>query len=368
MRIGLLTSDLSNKNGWANYSLNLVRQLNARGLETTVVCARNCPPIEIAHTPLLPAVSPPEGHSFIKSLALLRRARRLMRSCDIVHSTIEPYAILAAAVAGDRPLFITAHGSYVNLPRLRRFPIGRLYRRAFERAHLICVSRHTAEVAREIAPGADVQVINNGLDIARFDRPPTVRVDKTAPTVVTVGEIKPRKGTLQLVEAMALVCQRMPAAQCLIMGNPQTGSRYTAQVEQRIRELGLQDNVRIMGFVEESLLRAWLSAADVFALPAMNDGCFFEGFGLAALEASAAGTAVVGTDNCGLADATEDGLSGLVVSQARVAEELPRALLELLSDPAKAARMGAAGRERALAMTWESVAVQVIERYQRALD
>ncbi len=367
MRIGLLTSDLSTKNGWANYSLNMVRQLNARGIETTVICARNSPPVDFAHSALLPTVAPPERHSFVKALAQLPRVRRLLRDCDIIHSTIEPYAILAAAVAGGRPLFITAHGSYVNLPRVRRFPVGQMYRRAFRRAQLICVSRHTAEAAKALMPSARIQIVNNGLDASRYLQPSPVSVEKSAPTIVTVGEIKRRKGTLQLVEAMAVVRERIPQAQCLIMGNPNIGSAYTGQVQRRILELGLQDNVQIMGFVEIDLLRAWLAAADVFALPAMNDGWFFEGFGLVVLEASAAGTAVIGTDKCGVVDAIAHGETGLIVSQDHIAEALPRALLELLEDPARAARMGAAGRERALTQSWESVADQVIELYVAAL-
>ncbi len=368
MRIGLITSDLSTKNGWANYSLNLFRQLRERGLSVTVVCARNSPPVDFETHAMLPSVAPPERHSFLKSLRQAPDLRRLLRDCDVIHSTIEPYAILAAAVAGSRPLVVTAHGSYVNLPRMRRFPMGQLYRRAFESAQLICVSRHTAQVAQSLLTGARAHVINNGLDAARYLQRPALTVEKTGPTVVTLGEIKPRKGTLQLVEAMALVRERLPEAQCLIMGNPQAGSAYTQRVRDTIDRLGLADNVHILGFVDEEHMRGWLAAADVFALPAMNDGWFFEGFGLSVLEASAAATAVIGTDNCGVADAIEDGVSGLIIPQAGVTEALPRALLELLLDPEKAARMGAAGRERAREQTWERVADQVIKVYRNALN
>ena len=366
MRVGLLTADLSAKNGWATYSLNLIRQLQAQSIAVTVVCARNSTAVDFEIHPLLPTVTPPERHTFIKSMARIPQVKGLLRDCDIVHSTIEPYAILAAAV-GERPLFVTAHGSYVNLPRMRPFPVGNLYRRAFERAQLICVSQYTAQVAREQMPGARVHVINNGVDVARFLEPPALPLGKRGPTVITAGGVKPRKGTLQLVEAIAVVRERLPQVQCLIMGSPQRGSAYTAKVERRIDALGLRDNVRIMGFVEDELMRAWFSAADVFALPAINDGLWFEGFGLVLVEAGAAGTAVVGTDGCGVADAIEHGETGLIVSQANVANELPRALLEILENPQKAAKMGAAGRLRAQSQTWASVAEQVIELYQRAL-
>ena len=64
MRIGLITSDLSTDNGWATYSLNLIRGLQARGIKTTVVCSRNSPKVDFETYPLLPAVTPPERHTY----------------------------------------------------------------------------------------------------------------------------------------------------------------------------------------------------------------------------------------------------------------------------------------------------------------
>ena len=76
---------------------------------------------------------------------------------------------------------------------------------------------------------------------------------------------------------------------------------------------------------------------------------------------------MVGTDSCGVADAIEHGLTGLIVAQDNVAEELPKALLDLLSNPQKAAKMGAAGRERAFQQSWDKVGAQVIDTYREAL-
>lgn len=364
MRIGLLTAELNRANGWATYSSNLVEGLQALDIQTVVASARNSPPTDIQTR--LPTLTPPDSHSLARSLRLLPSLRRLFRDCDIIHATAEPYAILAAALAGRRPLFVTAHGSYVNLPRLRRFPVRALYRRALQRAQLICVSRHTAKVAEELLPGVTTAVINNGVAAARFAST-APEIDKRAPTVVTAGGIKPRKGTLQLVEALAVVRESLPEAQCVILGDPGEGSDYTTRVRRRIAELGLGDAVQIAGFVDEAIMRGWLAAADVVALPAINDGMFFEGFGLVLLEAGAAGTAVVGTDNCGVADAIIDGETGLVVSQANVADELPRTLIRLLGDADYAAKLGAAGRRYAQTQTWRAVAEQVSELYRAAL-
>lgn len=367
MRIGFICPDLGNQNGWATYSLQLIRALRARGVDATVVTSRNSPAVDFEIQPLLPTVSPPERHTVLKSLRQTVAVRRTLRHCDIIHCTAEPLAIVAAAVAGGRPLFVTAHGSYINLPRMRAFPVNLLYRQAFSRARLICVSRYTAQVAKSILPRARLHVIANGVDARGFSQPPAFKVEKTAPTVIAVGEIKPRKGTLQLVNAVARVREQIPDLQCLIMGSPQYGSAYTEAVQAAIDRQDLRENVKILGFVDEQVKRAWLAAADVLALPAMNDGLFFEGFGLSLYEAGAAGTAVVGTDECGLADAIAPGQTGLIVRQDQVAEELPRALLELLSDPRKAARMGSAGRQRAREQTWDRVAGQVVKLYEQSL-
>lgn len=367
MRIGLLTAELNRANGWATYSSNLVEGLGSLNIQTVVVSARNSPPTDIKTRTLLPTLTPPDSRSLARSLRLLPRLRTIFRDCDIIHATAEPYAILAAALAGERPLFITAHGSYINLPRMRRFPVGALYRRAQQRAQLICVSRHTAKVAEELMPGVTTAVINNGVDATRFASA-APEIDKRAPTVLTGGGIKPRKGTLQLVEAMAVVRESLPEAQCVILGDPGESSDYTRLVRRRIAELGLGDAVKIAGFVDEAIMRGWLAAADVVALPAMNDGMFFEGFGLVLLEAGASGTAVVGTDTCGVADAIIDGETGLVVSQSNVADELPRALIRLLGDADYAAKLGAAGRRYAQTQTWQAVAEQVSKLYQAALD
>lgn len=367
MHIGFITSDLSHKNGWATHSLSLIQALHKQNIRTTIVTTKNCPEVNFEVHRLLPSVTPPERFTLWKSLRQLPKIRQLMTNCDLIHSTIEPFAPLVYFTAQQRPLFITAHGSYVNLPRMRPFPINKLFYRAFRQSQLICVSRYTALVAQEIIPDIQTQVVNNGVDISRFLNPPPLPHPKTHPTVITVGGIKPRKGTLPLVDAMAIVREKIPDVQCLVMGNPQYGSAYTNRVVEAIERLNLQDTVQIMGFVEDDVVRAWFAEADVMVLPSMNDGWWFEGFGLVVLEASAAGTAVIGTDKCGVADAIDHNVTGLVVSQDNVTNELPQAILDILLHPDKAQQLGEAGRKKAQSQTWDTVAQQMLKLYESSL-
>lgn len=372
MHIGLITADLTPQSGWATYSLHLAQALHAAGVQVRIVAPHSSPSLDpLPVLPILPSVTPPERLTLFKLAQRMPQVRDHLRDCDIIHTTVEVYAPLAAAIAAKRPLFMTGHGSYVNLPRFRRFPVDALYRWAFRQAHLIAVSRYTAQAAARVVPTMPATVINNAVDAARFQQVPSlamVNEQKRGPTILTAGGIKKRKGTLPLIEAVAQVRQTIPDIQCVVLGTTTAEPHYTAQVQATIDRLNLHDHVQLRGFVDDSTLLAWYGAADVFVLPSINDGWKFEGFGLVHLEASAAGLPVIGTTGCGVTDAIDHNITGLLVDQSRLADDLPRAILDVLQNPARAAQMGAAGRQKAQAQTWQVVAQQVIHRYESALS
>ncbi len=367
MRVGLLTADLSHAHGWAHYSLSLLLALRAAGAEVTVVAAHNSPDVPgVTLHRLLPALTPARRGLLPAQLRAAGAVRAALRDCHVVHAAVEPFAPAAAWSAGARPLFVTAHGSYTGLLARRRWPAGAVYRRALRRATLVCVSQYTARNVAAALPGARAVVIPNGIDPARFDHLPPLAAPKRGPTVLAVGAVKPRKGTLELVRALAVVRQTIPAAQAVIIGTLDAEPGYAAQVRAEIAALGLADAVHLLGHAPEDTLLAWYGAADVFALPARAVGGRFEGFGLAYLEAGAAGLPVIGTTGCGAEDAIVDGVTGLLLPQAQVTDALPGAIIALLADPARAARMGAAGRERARAQTWARAAQQTLALYAAA--
>lgn len=381
MKIGFLVPDLSHQNGWAHYSLSLLRALHEQGAAFTAVAAHNSPDVpDFSIHRLLPALTPPENRSLIKMCRALPEIRRVLHDCDVIHATAEPYAPLAAAAAGSRPLFVTAHGSYVNLPRIRRFPVNQLYRRAFLRSRLICVSHYTARAAAQVVPGIETIVIPNAADVQRFTSLPVPRpkYDKTAkslikaeqksPIILSSGGVKARKGTLHLVRAVAKIREKMPDIQCVITGSLTAEPKYVAQVRAEIEHLHLSECVQLTGFISEEALLEWYHAADVFVMPAINNGWKFEGFGLVYLVAGAAGLPVIGTTDCGAEDAIQHGTTGLLVEQARVDDLLPDAILDILMHPEKAHAMGEAGRQHALQYTPAHVAQQVITAYAAALS
>ncbi len=369
MQIGLLTSQLDHGSGWAHYSLSLIAAYQRVGLPLTVISAENSPHLpgqEVARW--LPSLSPSRRFLVARMALLTPRLRARLRDCDLIHAMVEPYALAASWAAGDRPLVITAHGTYTNLPRMRAGLVGELYRRAFARSTLVCVSRYTAQVAAEVVPGVRTQVVNNGIDPERFHDLPALPEPRTGPVILSTGGVKKRKGTLHLVRAMAQVRQHFPDAQCVVIGRMDAEPGYTQRVMAEIASLNLSDCVHLLGFVPDETVRGWYGAADLFVLPSINSGYKFEGFGLVHLEASAAGLPVIGTTGCGVEDAIEHDVTGLLVDQDAIDEQLPGAILGLLNDPERARRMGEAGQRKARQQTWDRVAAQMIELYQARLS
>jgi starch synthase len=119
-----------------------------------------------------------------------------------------------------------------------------------------------------------------------------------------------------------------------------------------------------------------LSAATVFACPSI-----YEPLGIVNLEAMACGTAVVASAVGGIPEVVQDGLTGRLVAleqatdgtgtpldEERFVADFAEALASVLSDPARAARMGEAGRQRAIDhFSWESIADRTLEVYSSVL-
>ncbi|MDX2138506.1 MAG: glycosyltransferase family 4 protein [Chloroflexota bacterium] len=359
--LGILAPDLDPRHGWGAYSLGLLRAFQRRGVALTIITARNSPFVDdIKMLPLLPTITPPDS-AFLPRLALAAPAvRAALRGCDVIHALAEPYAPLAAWIAGARPLFISGHGTYVRLP-VQPFPRGALYRWAFQRGRLICVSRYTDSIARGVLPDVQTVVINNGIEAA--DLLLLARTPDATPVILSVGAVKARKGMLELVQALAIVREHVPDARLIIVGALDIEPEYVVQVRAEIARLGIGEVVELRGRVPDEELRGLYRTAHLFALPALNAGDSFEGYGLALLEASATGLPVVSTLGSGTEDAVDDGVTGLLALQGD-AQALASALLQLLRDPLLAARMGAAGRLKAAAQTWDAVAARYLEVYR----
>jgi glycosyltransferase involved in cell wall biosynthesis len=188
-----------------------------------------------------------------------------------------------------------------------------------------------------------VQVVSNGVDLGRFaPRPPsaTLRaalgVPPSPPLVVSIGRFVPEKGYRHLLDAAARIQRTRPGVHWMLVGGGELQDELVAQA----RRLGLGSQVHFLEWRED--VADVLALGDLFVLPSER-----EGFGRVLVEAMAMGKAVVATTAGGIPEIVLDGETGLLVPPAAPAP-LADAMADLLDDPRRAARLGAAGRARAL--------------------
>lgn len=216
----------------------------------------------------------------------------------------------------------------------------------------ICVSAAVAAEVRE-GWGLDPVVIPNGVDAQRFIDASVAAgnrwQDELGAYVLTVGGIEPRKGTLDLVEAYHLLRQRHPELSLVIAGGETLFDYrdYRVAFDASCAALGVQPV--ILGAIADADLPALVAGCRVFAFPSTK-----EGFGLAAMEALAAGRPVVTRDLPVLREVFGDTVRFAADAAGFVAEMA--AALAVPHDPAP-------GRALARSMTWEAAARAHLDFY-----
>ena len=216
--------------------------------------------------------------------------------------------------------------------------------------HHIANSQATRATMLASAPWLDperITVIHNGIEAGRFQGAAPARLPGPPGVKVgLIGRLEERKGVRDLLDAWPRVSQQNHAVQLFIVGRGPLEQEVTArtQVMERAYFLGYQADVAPI-----------LKALDIVVVPS-----HWEGFGLIAAEAMAAGTPVIATKASSLPEIVRDGIDGLLIPP-RDPRALASAILRLLGDPALAVRLARAGRKR---VAREFTIDQMIVRYE----
>jgi phosphatidylinositol alpha-1,6-mannosyltransferase len=285
--------------------------------------------------------------------AVARRAAELARAndCDSVwFGAAAPLGLLAEGLrrrTGITRAVSLTHGHEIGwaaLPGarrlLRRIARGNdvlTYLSDYQRVRLDRALHGLTDLHR-LAPGVDVDAFHPGVDGSAV----RARWGLTGrPVIVCISRLVPRKGQDMLIRALPEVRRRVPGAALLIGSD----GRDRKRLERLTREHDVESDVVFTGAVPWAELPALFAAGDVYAMPCRTRaaGLDVEGLGIVYLEASATGLPVIGGDSGGAPDAVRDGETGYVVDGGDIGT-LTERLVDLLSDPAKAKAMGAAGR------------------------
>lgn len=233
--------------------------------------------------------------------------------------------------------------------------------RWFRQAHaVIAAGDHAA--ARLAAPyGVDparIVTIRNGVDLGEFRPTPPDPALRAAlgleglRVIIAPARLVPRKGIDRLIEAWPAVLAEVPDAALLVVGEgPQRAALETAA-------RGLP--VRFAGHVPPQAMPAHYALAQVMALPNRAEGAEADGMPLVFLEAMACGVPVIGGNAGGTPEAVQNNQTGLLVDGTQ-AHAIADAARQLLTNPALARRLAAAGLAATQTRTWPTATEKFLQ-------
>ncbi|MGA8364125.1 MAG: glycosyltransferase family 1 protein [Solirubrobacteraceae bacterium] len=173
--------------------------------------------------------------------------------------------------------------------------------------------------------------------------------------VLSLSAKRPHKNLLALIGAVA----QIPGERRPLLVLPGYGTAHEAQLRERARALGVEQDVRFLGWLSSEELEGLWQAADAFVYPSL-----YEGFGLPVLEAMARGVPVACSNASSLPEVAGD---AALLFDPREEESIVGALERLLSDRPETERLRARGLERAGQFTWERTARATLASYARTL-
>ncbi len=266
--------------------------------------------------------------------ALRRRLRRI--DPDIVHAHYAwGYGLAAAAAGRHGGLIVSVWGTDILVSAGRTRLHTAAMRWMLGRATTVCAtSQHLAQQTTRYTDGP-VFVTPFGVDCDRF----TPRAAAAPAGVVTIGMVKrlnDNSGVSALLEAYARARRRFPGGTRLVIAGWAPDDRWT----RRARQLGIDGSTTFLGPLPFDAVPQTFREMDVVVQPSLET----EGFGVAVLEAQACGVPVIASDLGGLPEVVDEGVTGLLVP-AGDSEALSEALVGLVADRDRRARMGGAARE-----------------------
>jgi glycosyltransferase involved in cell wall biosynthesis len=259
------------------------------------------------------------------------------------------------ARAADIPVILHLHGGEFEL--FYRNECGPL-RRAYIRFVLskvnrvVVLSTQWCKRVASIAPAAKITAIVNPVVVPSI----IAAVDERQPNdLLFLGRLDERKGIFDLLQACAIVRPQFPALRLRCGGDGDA-----AAVQAKARELGLEDCVQLLGWVNGAAKDRELMQAAIYVLPS-----YAEGLPMGVLEAMAAGTPTIATTVGGIPDAIEDGVNGFMVEPGDVVA-LAERIARLLGDAELSARFATAARAKVIStFSPDRVLAQLEDLYKR---
>lgn len=364
-KILIITRSLSVANGQGRYSVELIKKLsskfkivvftserprnNEHDLDSLGIDIHDLPPIE-----QLTKV-------FIHLYYTLKILPYFLKSNFVHFFSDYPYCTFFSFLPKSfKKRFITAHGTYAVKPldfSRSRWLIARSFNVAQQ---VFCVSSYTKQEILKRKKFDNLVVINNGVDLNKFQC--TNRVSGDKKIILGVGNLKNRKGFHVVIKALGKIKEQLGDFAYYIVGSD-IDHQYFDELKGTISELGLINRVHFLTDINDKELLNLYCKSDLFILTPILLTYKFEGFGLVYLEASACGVPVIGSRDCGAVDAIAENKTGLLVDQNNP-DQTADAIMKIFSDVDLAQSYGRAGITWAQEFSWNKITDKYLEFYK----
>ena len=278
----------------------------------------------------IPLAADVDPIAFVRIAAYLARRRPTILHTHLVHADV--YGQVTGLIAGVPIRVSTKHG-FNEFRENPGFALGDRAIASLAHAH-IAISRGLARYLEDVEgfDGESFEIVHYGIEPNGGVQPyagPELRL-------LCVGRLIPIKGHIVLLRALAEARRELPGLRLDVAGRGPLEPALRALA----KELRIGDAVQFLGHV--SPVQRAIESAAIVVVPSMG-----EGFGMVALEAMERARPVIAAEIGGLGELVEDGVTGFLVPPGEP-QPLARAIVRLGSDLELAARMGEAGRRRAL--------------------
>ena len=336
---------------------DLARQLVARGHDVAVLAPHDRGPggraagavLRVPYRGTVAPIAP-------SPLAIRRLSRvfaRLAPDVVHVHEPLAPSTAMWATLASPAPVVATFH-AFLDRSRAMELAAPLLRTVARRLAASIAVSEAAAAFLRRAVPELEPVVIPNGVDVAAFEgaEPAALPAGRR---IAWIHRLDPQKGFGVALEAFSALVGDVPDARLVVGGEGRDRGLVEGLTE------AVRSRVTMLGTVAHADVSGILRGSEAAIAPATGQ----ESFGIAVVEAMAAGVPVVASDIAGYREVVRDRRDGLLVPPGDPAA-LAAGMRSILQDAGLASRLAEGGRVRARAYAWSTVVARLEEVYGQA--
>jgi len=300
------------------------------------------------------------GDNYFKAINKLIKKKNI--KFDLIHAHFTWPSGYAGAKLKEKyniPLIITTHGYDIYDLPFRNELLRKKVEYALDSAdYIITVSNNNLKYINKLNIKTPVRIIPNGFRSDLFYPIPKDHARKklNLPTnkkiILSIGNLVEVKGHRYLIQAMKGTVKQRRDILCIIVGSGQ----LKRELEKLIKELNLQDHIKLVGAKPHEEIPLWMNACDVFVLPSLR-----ESFGIVQIEAIACGKPVVATYNGGSEEIIKNEVGILV--ESKKSEKLANVLNKALEKEWNIQKIV----EYSKKFTLEEISKKILNTYKKVL-